>query len=72
MHLDEDEFLEIAYFDINEIKTLLDNKELEDAKPLLLYNIYYLIIIIINKSREYLRILSIIGILNIYIITKLK
>src|SRR5699024_3999068 len=35
MHLDEDEFLEIAYFDINEIKTLLDKEELEDAKTII-------------------------------------
>lgn len=35
MHLDEDEFLELAYYDMNEIKTLLDNKEIEDAKTII-------------------------------------
>lgn len=35
MQLDEDEFLELAYYDMNEIKTLLDNKELEDAKTII-------------------------------------
>lgn len=35
MHLDEDEFLELEYYHMSEIQTMLDNKVLEDAKTII-------------------------------------
>src|SRR5699024_964518 len=35
MNLDEDECIEIAYLYINEIKSFLDNNELEDVKTII-------------------------------------
>ncbi len=65
MNLDDDEFIELEQYSLLEVEDMLKIKNLRMLKPLLRYNTYYLIIMIINKKRVYLRILSITGILYI-------
>ena len=35
MHLDDDEFIELVYYDVDDIKDMLKNKYFEDAKTII-------------------------------------